>query len=186
MMMWKSSQSPMVVPKPAPEPIRFDSATPANEYGGRNTSERDASEYISRHPAVTAQVGAQAAIGKGMVFKGTVTGNGSIVVDGELTGVINLPDGRVTVGPFGVVSDGLSVCINAREIIIMGKVRGHIRASDRVEVRAEGTLQGNVSTARISIADGAYFKGDIDLRNAQPKTVAAVIDAEEEQQRAYA
>jgi cytoskeletal protein CcmA (bactofilin family) len=170
-MMWKSSQTAMASPKPVPEPIRFEPAAPANEYTHRLT------------PAAVPTP--QASIAKGMVFKGTITGNNSLYVDGEVVGNIHLPDGRVTVGPTGYVTDGLSVCIRAREIVVMGKIRGNISAADRVEICAEGHLTGNVSAARISIADGAYFKGDIDLRTAQPKPAVSYIQ-EEEQTKAYA
>lgn len=84
-------------------------------------------------------------------------------------GNINLPHGCVTVGENGHVSDGFSVCITAREIVIIGKVHGNIDASDRVEISAQGHLTGNIVTGRIKIADGAFFKGDIELRNAQSK-----------------
>ena len=170
-MMWKSSQPTMVTPKPAPEPIRFESAVPANEYAHRNP------------PAAASAP--QASIAKGMIFKGTITGTNSLFVDGEVVGNIHLPDGRVTVGPTGFVTDGLSVCIRAREIVVMGKIRGNISASDRVEICVDGHLTGNVSAARISIADGAYFKGDIDLRAAQPKPAVSYVE-EEEQTKAYA
>jgi cytoskeletal protein CcmA (bactofilin family) len=114
----------------------------------------------------------QASIGKGLVFKGAVTGTGSLFIDGEMLGNIDLPDSRVTVGPNGHVSDGLSICINARDIVVMGRIRGNIYAADLVEIRAEGSLTGNVSARRISIADGAYFKGDINLRSAPPSPVS--------------
>lgn len=121
-------------------------------------------------------------IGKGMIFKGTVIGGGSLVVEGELQGNINLPESRVIVAPTGKVSDGLSVCINAREIIVMGKIRGNVAASDRVEICAEGTLLGDVSAARISIADGAYFKGDINLHSISPKKEEVSERVEEQAQ----
>ncbi len=170
-MMWKSNETATAAPKPAPEPIPFESALPANEYSHRN-------------PHLAAAV-PQASIAKGMIFNGTITGNNSLFVDGEVVGNIHLPDGRVTVGPTGFVTDGLSVCIRAREIVIMGKVRGNVSATDRVEICLEGHLTGNVSTARISIADRAYFKGDIELRTAQPKSAASYVEAEE-QTKAYA
>ena len=171
-MMWKSSQAPLAIAKSAPEPLRFESAAPANEYGSRGAA---------LHAAVE-----QASIAKGMIFNGTITGASSLFVDGEVVGNIVLPDGRVTVGPTGHVSDGLSVCIRAREIIILGTIRGNIAASDRVEIRAEGHLTGNVSAALISIADGAYFRGDIDLRTAQPKSAVSYVEQDEEQKKAYA
>lgn len=170
-MMWKSTQTSLAAVKPAPEPLRFESAGPANEYAAR----------ISVVPAAEDH----ASIGKGMVFKGTITGNGSLFVEGEVVGNIHLPDHGVTVGPTGKVSDGLSVCINAHDIVIIGNVRGNVCAADRVEIREDGILTGSVSAARISIADGAYFKGDINLHAAQPKPVA-FYEHEEERRKAHA
>jgi cytoskeletal protein CcmA (bactofilin family) len=169
--MWKSGHTPPVVLNSVPEPIRFEAPAPTTEYGPR--------------PIAAAVSQNQVTIGKGLVFKGSITGDGALFVDGEVVGNINLPGSRVTVGPTGNVSDGLSVCINAREIVIMGRIRGNICATDRVEIRAEGTLIGNVSAARIAIADGAFFKGDIDLRKAQVKQVNAETH-EQERTRAYA
>jgi len=133
-------------------------------------------EVVAR-PRPVQVVAEQASIGKGLLFKGVISGSGSLYVDGEVVGNINLPDSCVTVGLNGQVSDGMSVCINAREIVVMGKIRGNISASDRVEIRSEGALTGNVTADRISIADGAYFKGDIDLRKGQPKPMGPRIQA---------
>jgi cytoskeletal protein CcmA (bactofilin family) len=73
----------------------------------------------------------------------------------------------VTVGRNGVVAAN----INAREIVVLGKVRGNLTASDRVDIRSDGSLTGDVIAARISIEDGAYFKGGIDIRKGgQPQT----------------
>jgi cytoskeletal protein CcmA (bactofilin family) len=71
----------------------------------------------------------------------------------------------VTVGRNGVVSAN----INAREIVVLGKVRGNLTASDRVDIRSDGSLTGDVVAARISIEDGAFFKGGIDIRKAGQK-----------------
>ena len=59
--------------------------------------------------------------------------------------------------------------VTAREIVVIGKVRGNVSASDRVDIRAEGALSGDVSAARISIEDGAFFKGGIDIRKPDAK-----------------
>jgi cytoskeletal protein CcmA (bactofilin family) len=75
-------------------------------------------------------------------------------------GSINLAGNRVTVGRNGVVAAN----INAREIVVLGKVRGNLTASDRVDIRSDGSLTGDVVAARISIEDGAFFKGGIDIR----------------------
>ena len=86
-------------------------------------------------------------------------------VRGRVEGSINLAGNRVTVGCNGVVSAN----INAREIVVLGKVRGNLTASDRVDIRSDGSLTGDVVAARISIEDGAFFKGGIDIRKGGQK-----------------
>jgi len=102
----------------------------------------------------------QATIGKSLVIKGEVTGSESLYIDGKVEGSIQLPGNRVTIGRNGQVSAN----INAREVVVLGKVRGNLNASDRVDIRNEGSLTGDVVAQRISIEDGAFFKGGIDIR----------------------
>jgi cytoskeletal protein CcmA (bactofilin family) len=151
--MWKPSNPGPVHLSPSPEPSR--PATPA-----------PAPEPVHR-PAVN--VGDQATIGKGLLVKGEITGTESLFVDGKVEGGINLPGNRVTVGRNGQVTASIS----AREIVILGKVRGNVAASDRVDIRAEGALTGDVTAARISIEDGAFFKGGIDIKKVEVKAAAA-------------
>src|SRR5438270_1658331 len=102
----------------------------------------------------------QATIGKSLIIKGEVTGSESLYIDGRVEGSINLAGNRVTIGRNGVVSAN----VVAREIVIIGKVRGNLNASDRVDIRNEGSLTGDVVAQRISIEDGAFFKGGIDIQ----------------------
>lgn len=102
----------------------------------------------------------QASIGKSLMIKGEVSGSESLFIDGRVEGAITLAGHRVSVGRNGVVSAN----ITAREVVVMGKVKGNLTASDRVEIRNEGSLVGDVVAQRIVIEDGAYFKGGIDIR----------------------
>src|SRR5437763_12174623 len=102
----------------------------------------------------------QATIGKSLVIKGEVTGSESLYIDGKVEGSIQLPGNRVTIGRNGQVSAN----INAREEVVLGKVRGNLNASDRVDIRNEGSLTGDVVAQRISIEDDDFFKGGIDIR----------------------
>jgi cytoskeletal protein CcmA (bactofilin family) len=147
--MWKPNQPGNPNITPAPEPPRPAPPAPAFEPAGR----------------APAPSGDQATIGKGLLFKGEITGSESLFIDGKVEGTINLPGNRVTVGRNGQVAAN----INAREIVVLGKVRGNVTASDRVDIRAEGALTGDVAAARISIEDGAFFKGGIDIRKAEAK-----------------
>ena len=144
-MMWKPANQPTAPPTPTPEPQRH--APPAPEPPAQ-----------SRPAAVTPQE--QATLGKSLVIKGEVTGSESLYIDGRVEGSINLPGNRVTVGRNGVVSAN----ITAREIVILGKVRGNMTASDRFDIRSEGSLTGDIVAQRVSIEEGAYFKGGIDIR----------------------
>jgi cytoskeletal protein CcmA (bactofilin family) len=135
------------------------------------TTSTSTSEPISTTPRPVATTAAatttadQATIGKSLVIKGEVTGSESLYIDGRVEGSINLSGNRVTVGRNGVVAAN----INAREIVVLGKVRGNLTASDRVDIRSDGSLTGDVVAARISIEDGAFFKGGIDIRKAGQK-----------------
>ncbi len=145
--MWKPNQPG---PTPAtPEPVRPTppSATPAFTSGAASS------------PGAIPN-SEQATIGKSLVVKGEVSGSESLYIDGKVEGAINLPGNRVTIGRNGQVAANIS----AREVVVLGKVRGNCQASDRVDIRSEGSLTGDVIAARISIEDGAFFKGGIDIR----------------------
>jgi cytoskeletal protein CcmA (bactofilin family) len=156
--MWKPTNQPQTPSRPA-EPERPISSAPSVPMA------------VSEPPAAPRPVATttadQATIGKSLVIKGEVTGSESLYIDGRVEGSINLSGNRVTVGRNGVVAAN----INAREIVVLGKVRGNLTASDRVDIRSDGSLTGDVIAARISIEDGAFFKGGIDIRKGgQPQS----------------
>jgi cytoskeletal protein CcmA (bactofilin family) len=150
--MWKPNQSSSSSQTPANEPVRPSAPATSSSYEPASRPSTTSSQ-----PITSAE---QATIGKSLVVKGEVTGSESLYIDGKIEGAINLPGNRVTVGRNGQVSAN----ITAREIVVLGKVRGNMNASDRVDIRSEGSLTGDVSAQRISIEDGAFFKGGIDIR----------------------
>ena len=107
----------------------------------------------------------QANIGRSLVIKGDVTGTESLFIDGRVEGTISFPDNRVTIGRNGSVAAN----IIAQEVVIMGKVQGNVECADRLDVRSEGVLAGDVITHRISIEEGAIIKGGIEVRNPEKK-----------------
>ena len=113
---------------------------------------------------VTAPVD-QATIGRTLVIKGEITGSEALYIDGRIEGKITMPESRVTIGRNGKVDASIS----AREVVVMGKVTGNIECSDRVDIRSEGSVTGDVSTARISVEDGAVLKGGIQVRSSDTK-----------------
>ncbi len=161
--MWKPTQSGSTNAAPTPEPARPTPAAPVYE-----------NNAPSRPPAATVS-GEQATIGKGLTIKGEINGSESLYIDGKVEGSVNLPGNRVTVGRNGQVA----ASITAREIVVLGKVRGNVTATDRVDIRAEGSLSGDVAAARISIEDGAFFKGGIDIRKPEGKQATVVAPTPE-------
>ena len=155
--MWKPTNQPTTTPSRPGEPERPAAPAPMTSAPSEPTG--------APRPAVAASTADQATIGKSLVIKGEVTGSESLYIDGRVEGSINLAGNRVTVGRNGVVSAN----INAREIVVLGKVRGNLTASDRVDIRSDGSLTGDVVAARISIEDGAFFKGGIDIRKGGQK-----------------
>jgi cytoskeletal protein CcmA (bactofilin family) len=152
--MWKPTNQPTTPGGRPAEPERPTMSTPSAPAVMSNEP------AVAPRPSSTTTTADQATIGKSLVIKGEVTGSESLYIDGRVEGSISLAGNRVTVGRNGVVSAN----INAREIVVLGKVRGNLTASDRVDIRSDGSLTGDVVAARISIEDGAYFKGGIDIR----------------------
>lgn len=100
-----------------------------------------------------------ATIGKTVQIRAQIAAQEDLYIDGDVEGSVDVREHKVTVGPHGRVKAG----IRAREVIILGSVKGNIEASDRIEIRKDAQLVGDIKTARINIEDGAYFKGGIDI-----------------------
>jgi cytoskeletal protein CcmA (bactofilin family) len=107
-------------------------------------------------------------IGKSVVVKGELSGSEDLYLDGEVEGSIELRSHSLTVGPNGRVRAN----INAKDVVIHGKVDGNVRGSDRVELKKSAVLNGDVITQRIVIEDGAFFKGSIDIQKGETKQEA--------------
>ena len=111
-----------------------------------------------------------AVIGRSVVVKGQIFGREDLTIDGEVEGTVELQEHRLTIGPNGKVM----ASIKAREVVVLGTVHGDIETRDKIDIRKEAKLVGDICTARIVIEDGAYFKGSIDILRAEtPKPAAA-------------
>ncbi len=113
-------------------------------------------------------------LGASLEIKGQVSGDEDLQVDGKITGPVSLGGQKVTVGRTGQLNSEVS----AREIVVYGKVTGNLRARDRVEIKKDGSVVGDITTARISVEDGAYFKGRIEIERAK-QNVGAEAEHEE-------
>jgi len=112
-----------------------------------------------------------ATIGKSVKVIGQIFTKEDLYVDGDVEGTIESQENKVTVGPNGRVQ----ASIRAREVVILGQVQGNVEASDKVDIRKDAKLVGDITTSRISIEDGALFKGSIDIKKAEPKPAAAPV-----------
>jgi cytoskeletal protein CcmA (bactofilin family) len=110
-------------------------------------------------PVLPTGAGPAATIAKSLEIKGEVICSDWLYIDGKVEGSISQPGGRVTVSRDAQVAANIS----AREVVVLGKVRGNIDASDHVDMRSESSLIGNVITQRISIGDGAFFEGSMEI-----------------------
>jgi cytoskeletal protein CcmA (bactofilin family) len=113
--------------------------------------------------------GGTATVGKSVKIIGQIYTKEDLYVDGDVEGTIESLENKVTIGPNGRVQ----ASIKAREVIILGQVQGNVETSDKVDLRKDAKLVGDITTARISIEDGAIFKGSIDIRKPEPKPAVA-------------
>ena len=112
-------------------------------------------------------------IGKAAKITGQISSREDLYVDGDVEGTIELPAHRLTIGPNGKVRCN----VKAREVVVLGNVQGKIEAADKLEVRKDASLVGEIKTARIVIEDGAYFKGSIDIVKHEPAKFPAGVQA---------
>ena len=100
-----------------------------------------------------------ASIGKAVKINGQIFSKEDLYVDGDVEGTIELAENKLTVGPSGRVQ----ASVKAREVVVLGQIQGNVEAMDKLDIRKDAKLVGDIKTARIIIEDGAYFKGSIDI-----------------------
>lgn len=119
---------------------------------------------------------AAAHIGKSVLVKGELSGSEDLYLDGEVEGAIDLKNHKLVVGPNGRIRAN----INAREVVLHGKIEGNITGAERVELKTSCVLTGDITTQRIVIEDGAFFKGVVDLhrdnKTAEPRKSAVATN----------
>lgn len=147
----------------SPDP-KYAPATPANSY----TPVKPATSPMD-----------QAHIGRSLVIKGEVSGSEALFIDGRVEGTVSFPDNRVTIGRNGTVAAN----ITAKEVVIMGKVQGNVDCADRLDIRNEGMLAGDVITHRISVEEGAILKGGVEVRNPEKKDQKSQKQHEQQNQQ---
>ena len=152
--MWgdKKTETPAKAPLPQQSKPSIPSATPI-------TGEvKTMAPLDSPYPSTTSS-GGTARLGASLHVKGEITGNEDLHIDGTVEGLVHLEDRKLTIGANAKVTAD----IIAREVAVFGNVKGNLRARDRIEIKKDGSVVGDLTTARIMIEDGAYFKGSIEI-----------------------
>jgi cytoskeletal protein CcmA (bactofilin family) len=152
--------------KPQGEPMRSPAPTPI--------APTPISPVASVAPTATTSGPKQSAvIGPSMTIKGEIRAREELLVDGEVEGLLE-SQSLLTVGPNGKVRGN----IKARQVAIFGSVRGNVEVTEKIAIREQGSLIGDIKGAGISIDDGAYFKGSIDIVRPEPKVTTKVVQSE--------
>lgn len=150
--MWKRREDEKPYTPPAPQQAPVSSMTPA-------TPARPVENRMENFRSDIAH------IGKSVVIKGELSGSEDLFVDGEVEGSIELRGNSLTIGPNGRVR----ASIQAKSVSIHGKVEGNLNGTEKVELKKSAVVNGDIVTQRISVEDGAFFKGSVDIHRQEPK-----------------
>jgi len=127
---------------------------------------RDTQRGTSAAPIAPSSIGRTSSyLGPGLQIKGEITGNEDLKLDCKVEGLVSIGGFRLTVGP----SAHLNGDIVAREAVISGEVNGDIRSCDRIEIMKSASIVGDLSTGKITIEEGAYFKGSVEVGSNNPQ-----------------
>jgi cytoskeletal protein CcmA (bactofilin family) len=107
-------------------------------------------------------------IGKSVVIKGELNGSEDLTIEGQVEGKIELKDHVLTIGPNGKIK----AQVFAKALIVLGEVHGNVNATDKVEIRDGGSVDGDIVAPRVAIADGAHFRGSVDMQRKGPDAAA--------------
>jgi len=117
-------------------------------------------------------------IGKSVVIKGELNGSEDLTIEGHVEGTIQLRDHVLTIGPNGRIK----AQVFAKSVIVLGEVTGNVTASDKVDIRDNGSVDGDIIAPRVAIAEGAHFRGSVDMqRKATPQGAKAGPQAASQQ-----
>jgi cytoskeletal protein CcmA (bactofilin family) len=99
-------------------------------------------------------------IGKSVVIKGELSGSEDLTIEGHVEGRIDLKDHLLTIGPNGKIKAE----VFAKSVVVLGEVTGNVTASEKVDIRDNGSVDGDIASPRVAIAEGAHFRGSVDMQ----------------------
>jgi cytoskeletal protein CcmA (bactofilin family) len=161
--MWNRRKDEEFAPKPA-------SAMPTSSALAKEGIPMSTLPGRTNEPHFDNPRGGSAVLGKSVIVKGQIFSREDLTIDGEVEGTVELQEHRLTVGPNGKVL----ASIKAKEVVVLGTIHGNVETTDKIDIRKDAKLVGDIKTARVVIEDGAYFKGNIDIVRAEvPKPQVA-------------
>jgi cytoskeletal protein CcmA (bactofilin family) len=161
--MWNRRKDEEFAPKPA-------SAIPTSSALAKEGIPMSTLPGRTNEPHFDNARGGSAVLGKSVIVKGQIFSREDLTIDGEVEGTVELQEHRLTVGPNGKVL----ASIKAKEVVVLGTIHGNVETTDKIDIRKDAKLVGDIKTARVVIEDGAYFKGNIDIVRAEvPKPQVA-------------
>lgn len=146
-----------------------DSVTPSSYQPQSPTSAADPAKPASASTSTTARSRGPAVIGPSIQIEGTLRGQEDVFVEGELTGTIQLQNNTLTIGPQGKIKAD----VYANTVYVEGSMEGDLFGSEQVIIRKSAKVKGNITSPRVSLEDGATFKGSIEM---DPDSVKSVIN----------
>jgi cytoskeletal protein CcmA (bactofilin family) len=155
--MWKRDESVKPTPPPPPAPAAPVAAAPAAQ---APKTASDVRPQIERD---------KVNIGKSVVIKGELSGSEDLTIEGHVEGSIQLKENILTIGPNGKIRAE----VFAKAVIVLGEVSGNVTASEKVDIRDNGSVDGDIISPRVAIAEGAHFRGSVDMQRAGTKPAAA-------------
>ena len=117
-------------------------------------------------------------IGKSVVIKGELSGSEDLTIEGHVEGRIDLKGNVLTIGPNGKIKAE----VFAKAVVVLGEVTGNVTASEKVDIRDNGSVDGDIASPRVAIAEGAHFRGSVDMQRAGAKPAQAQQQKPQQQQ----
>ena len=146
--MWKRDEAV----KPTGQPASPAAAvTPTSQPAGAQAPQSETRRQIERDVVN---------IGKSVVIKGELNGSEDLTIEGHVEGKIELKDHVLTIGPNGKIK----ATVFAKSVIVLGEVNGNVTASEKVDIRDNGSVDGDITSPRVAIAEGAHFRGSVDMQ----------------------
>jgi cytoskeletal protein CcmA (bactofilin family) len=156
--MWKRDDSAKPAAPAAPTaPTQTATTSPAVDTAATRSMAADAQRGLERTTVN---------IGKSVVIKGELNGSEDLTIEGQVEGKIELRQNILTIGPNGRIK----AQVFAKAVIILGEVTGNVTATEKVDIRDNGSVDGDIASPRVAIAEGAHFRGSIDMQKAGGKT----------------